>query len=126
MATSTDDVPAASTDVVIDELPHRIEWHAGAEGGHLVIVRDPGSATSGPPATFAFAVFGGGIADGHWVSRPAWARRDEVAEAIFAASRAMVAPLAKVEGDEPGEHEEAAGIAVEVLDELLRGRSRRP
>ncbi|MCZ7686887.1 MAG: hypothetical protein M5U28_52340 [Sandaracinaceae bacterium] len=124
MATSsTDDVPAASTEVVIDGLPHRIDWHASPEGGHLAISREPGSG--GPPATFAFAVFGGGVVDGHWVSRPAWVRRDDVARAIFTASRALLEPLAAVQGEEPGEHEEAAAIASEVLDDLLGDRRRR-
>lgn len=123
MATSSTEVPAASTEVVIDGLPHRIDWHASPEGGHLEILREPG--TGGPSATFAFAVFGGGVVDGHWVSRPPWVRREEVARAIFTASRAVLEPLAAVQGEEPGEHEEAAAIAMEVLDDLLGDRRRR-
>lgn len=116
MQTSSDDVAAASTEVTIEGIPHRIDWHAGEEGGRLVIHREP-HASGSTGATFAFAVFGGGIVEGHWVSRPVWVRPDEVARAVFAASREMLAPLADAE---EGEHTESAAIAVEVLDDRLR------
>lgn len=120
---SSDDAPLTSTELTIGGAPARIDWHPSDEGGRLVIWQEPRSAES-KAAIFAFAVFDGGLADGHWVSRPPWVRADEVAYAVFDGSRKMLAPIA---ADEEGEHFEGAATAVEVLDELLRDlRAARP
>lgn len=116
----SDDVVAASVEITLDERPHRIDWHPGEEGGRLVVRPEP-PADGRAAATFAFAVFDGGEVHGHWLTRPAWIRRDELVAPVFEASRAMLAPFAE---DEESPHGEAAAIGIEVLDDLLRDRRR--